>query len=595
MNRFWSDTKSLIGWSFTEFSDYSIRLFLRDLFVGFTIALLVIPQGMAYSLVANVPITAGLLSAVFGTIFAALLGSSRHLVVGPTNSVAILICSGTAQILSLHYRDLEPLDRSLMGIQILSGLALFAGLIQISASLLKFGRLTHFVSRSVVSAYVAGVALTVIIGQSSTLLGIDNSSLGDSALEKLFCLLSHLGSMHEQTTYVGVGSLLGLILLNRFFPKVPNGIVIILITACSVYLMGYSPLPTPVTEQALGSGDRFLIVGDMGTITAFTPQFQIPFFNLRVLSSLLPIAFAIAAVGILESTSIAKSIADRCGHRVALNREILGLGVSNVAAACLGAMPGSGSPSRSFCNYSLGATTRISAISSGLFVLLILMVFWQWVVYIPLATLAALLLSVGMTRMVDVSQLVICYKATKADRQVLILTLVASLIFSLDIALYIGIGASISLYLRQAAHPSLLEQHVDAGKVLAGPPPSKSNAIRVIDFEGELFFGSTEALQKSFRKVSADPATRVVILRLDKARNLDASACMALGQLHEQLKRSGRHLIGCALNEQAWQALNDSGVANRLGEKNFFMGGKQGSEQALQKALSRAEELLEIK
>ncbi|MFI5342778.1 MAG: SulP family inorganic anion transporter, partial [Chlamydiales bacterium] len=335
------------------------------------------------------------------------------------------------------------------------------------------------------------------------------------------------------------------------------------------------------------------LVGDTRS-EGVIPQFDWPFFYPGIMNHLLSVAFAIALLSAMEATTAAKSIAASSGQRLSMNQEIMGLGLGNLFSAFIGAMPVSGSPSRSNVNYENGAKTRLAAILSCLFAALIIFAFGFLIKHIPVAAFAALLI-VSAGSIVQPKQLLLCLKATRSDSFVLILTILACIFFSLDIAFYIGVVMSISLYLKKSAVPQLVEFSVDESGSLQSVEnilqvPKK---IRLIKVEGELFFGAADLFQTMLKSFAEDDTTtRVIILQMKNARDIDATACLALQHLFEYLKKAGRHLVCCGLTYQIWEVLSDSGMVELIGKTNLFIFDERNPHLSVQRAFNRAHELV---
>jgi SulP family sulfate permease len=239
----------------------------------------------------------------------------------------------------------------------------------------------------------------------------------------------------------------------------------------------------------------------------------------------------------------------------------------------------------------------MAALFNSVFVALVLFAFGFLIKHIPVTAFAALLV-VSAGSIVNFRQLFLCLKATRSDMFVLVATLLSCIFFSLDIAFYIGVVMSISLYLKKAAVPQLVEFTVDeAGGLHAIEhdhlhDPRK---IRFIKVEGELFFGAADLFQQALRSLTEDDrTTKVLILQLKNARDIDATACLALQQLNDFLKNSGRHLLACGLTHQIWDVLSDSGMVESLGKNNLFIFDERHPQLSVQKAFIRAHEVLTL-
>ncbi|MFT4554492.1 MAG: SulP family sulfate permease [Chlamydiales bacterium] len=580
-----------------ETANYGMRTFRHDLISALTVALLALPQSIAYALVANLPPSVGLFAAIFGTIFGAGFGSSRHLVMGPTNAIAILIQSGVSEILYSQYREVIGPERNIIAIYILTQLTFVTGILQILAGSFKVGRLTQFVSRSVVVGYILGAACFVVVSQLGYFLGLPRRVGMYALYEQAYDLLINVHSFHVPTALVGTGSLVLLLYLQRKRSRLPNSVIMLTVMGGLVYFFGLSPLGVSgIFDQGPGEElQKVALIRDFGDIHIVKPTIMMPFFDLRIMREILPIAFVVALLGVLEATSISKTMAAKTGRGFSVNQEILGLGMGNFFSSFFGAMPSSGSPSRTVLNFASGGETRFSAMMSGLFVAGILVILGPLVTHIPLASLAALLL-VTAVEMVDVKQLKLCLRATRSDAAVMTVTAASCFIFTLDIAFYIGIVLSIVLYLKEASSPFLVEFAYDGeGRLVSEEKVEAfhSSPIRVINVEGELFFGAADIFQAALRSVAENRQVKVIILHVKNAHHIDATACWTLEQFQDYLAKTGRHLIASGLRRQVWDALCHSGLTKKLKRENLFLYDPADTKRSSSQALIQACKLLE--
>lgn len=575
-----------------EALSYRWKMLQQDLHAAFAVALLTLPQVLGYSVLVGLPLFCGVFAAIYSAAIAAFFGSSRHIVVGPSNAMAILVQSGAAQILYTYYRDLSGPEKEFAAIQIITLISFLVGVLQILIAVFKLGRLTQFVSHSVIVGYMAGTSIAIVISQLYALLGISMPGV-NSFFERAVYFVTHLSQIYWPTAIIGVCSLLLLIALKKMDKRIPSSLIVFFLAGLVVNYFGlndYDP-------NAVDDSRRTLLVGDISSVFDVIPIIQWPFFDLRILNAALPVACAVAIVSMLESISVAKSIAASTGQRLSVNQDIFGLGLGNLCGAFISGIPIAGSPSRSALNFSYGAQTRFAAILSALMVALILYLFDFIVSLIPLASLAGLLLYT-VTNIVNSKQFFLCAKATGSDAFVLWLTTLSCVFFSLDVAFYIGIAVSITLYLKKAAIPQLKEYDVDEFGELhnldAANPHDEHRKIRVIKVEGELFFGAADLFQTALKAIAEDDtSTRVIILQLKNARDIDATACLALQQLFEYLKKSDRHLIACGLTWQIWEVLSDSGTVEVIGKENLFVFDERHPHDYMQKALLHAKRLIE--
>jgi len=580
-----------------DLQGYTRESFRSDALAAISVACLTVPQAMAYALLAGLPISCGIFAAIYSALIATMFGSCRHLIIGPSNAIAVLVQFGISETLFSNYRDIAPAEREVVVLQLLIQLGLLVGLMQILGAAFKLGRLTQFVSHSVVIGYIVGTAIAVVINQSFTLLGIPRLVGVYSLYDRAVYFISHFDQIQLPTAFIGLFTLAVIIGLKKISKRLPAALIGLSVSALLVYALGiasnYSlwPVFDAFREESL---QPILLVKDSGILTDIIPSLTMPFLDFHDMNALLPVAFAIALLSVMETSSAAKSIAASSGQRLFINQEVLSLGIGNFVSSLIAGMPISGSPSRSTLNFLSGAQTRISAILNSVFVLLILLIFSHFITLIPLAALAALLLVTAVT-VVNSQQFLLCLKATRSDAMVLAVTIVSCLFFSFDIAFYIGVGMSITLYLKKASIPQLVEFEVDESGEITNIDYCEIHnhrSIRVIKVEGELFFGAADLFQSTLKAIAEDDThTKVIILQLKNARDIDATTCLALQQLNDYLKSSGRYLIACGLTQQIWDVLNDSGLIDKLGKDNLFVFDERNPHYFMQKALQRAKAL----
>lgn len=583
-----------------DFEGYSWRALRADLVAGLSVAMLTVPQALAYALVAGLPVACGLFASIYSAIIVAFFGSSRHLVVGPSNAIAILIQAGISEILFTYYRDVTGPERQELALQILTQLTLVIGIMQMLAACLKLGRLTQFVSHTVIVGYLVGVALALVINQLFPLLGMAVPMQISSLYERSFYIISHLSSAHWMTALIGIGCLALILTLKSIDKKIPAGAIMIGAVAGVAYFLHFALDYFEVYNYQFLNWEQIeiwtkgiAVVGDTRA-EGFIPHLDWPSFNPGIMNHLLSVAFAIALLSAMEATTAAKSTAASSGQRLSMNQEILGLGLGNLFSAFIGAMPVSGSPSRTNVSYENGAKTRLAAMFNCLFAAVILFAFAFLIKHIPVAAFAALLI-VSAGSIIQPKQLLLCFKATRSDSFVLILTILACIFFSLDIAFYIGVVMSISLYLKKSAVPQLVEFSVDESGSLQSVENHQQvpKKIRLIKVEGELFFGAADLFQTMLKSIAEDDTTtRVIILQMKNARDIDATACLALQHLFEYLKKSGRNLVCCGLTYQIWEVLSDSGMVELIGKTNLFIFDERNPHLSVQRAFYRAHELV---
>lgn len=562
---------------FRELRRYDRKKLRADLVAGAIIALMTVPQAIGFALVAGLPVQSVMACAVIGGLICALLSSSRQLVFGPTNTISIFIAGLLAGLPESGLTDLQKV--------LVFGCLI--GLIQIGAGVLKLGMLTQYVSRTVVVAYSAGVAVLIASGQVGNLLGI-----GQPAEVDLINIVRHLAialvhfELHVPTALIGAGSLLVLLVIRRLRPHWPEGLFVMLAAGVAAYFL-------PLQEM----GVRLVgTVGEVGGSMPIFTGFPLSGEGALLVPQVFSAALAAAILGMLEVISITTTLATRAGRRVDPNRELVAMGAGNLGAVTFGAMPGSASFVRSAINYQGGGQTQLAAIFSSGILLVIVLAVARFANVIPIAALAAMLMLVAW-RLVDWDRMRIVRNATRSDAVVFWVTFVCTLLLDLDTAIFAGVGISLAAFLRKASAPVLQEYSFNAtGNLaeLADPAQRPHDEISIIHVEGELFFGAADLFQQQVRALAEDEDIRIFVLRLKNARHLDATTVMALLELNASLRDSGRHLLVSGVTEDVERVLRNSGAWDRIGHENIFPA-EANPTVSTKRALERAQHILQKK
>lgn len=545
---------------------------LRDLRSGINVALLAFPQGMAYALVAGLPIQFGITCSIVAALLAPFFSGSRYPILGPTNATAFMIFS-----YFLAYPDPSSAASSMPLVVLMVAILLMTG------SVFKLGDLIQYVSRSVIIGYVAGAALLIIANQFSYVLGIDPSREGRSFFTIFVGTVSRIGESDFGSLFLGLGTFAVYFILRRSFRALPTFAISLLVASVVNYFF-LNSLSIDTFNDQKGGGvlpDRSILMSS-GLFDK--------------IAELSGIAFGLAFLVALEISVVSKSLISRTGDELKMNRDLFGSGIANVGCAFFSGMVASGSLTRSALNYSSGAATKFSSVFSALFCGAGLWVFLKvdFVDYIPKCSLAALVIAVAMT-LINWKQVLICLLSTRSDAATFLVTFISALIMPLHVAIFIGAGTAVALFLRKAARPELVEYDFgSSGQLneLKGGEVRSSSAISIVHVEGELFFGATELFRNQIQATASDSNLKVIILRMKNARHLDATSVIALEELVDFLKNNGRDLIISGVMKDVYRVLKNSGAVDFIGKENIFPGSFGNPNLATRNALKRAQEII---
>ncbi|MFN0125614.1 MAG: SulP family inorganic anion transporter [Verrucomicrobiales bacterium] len=549
---------------------YSWNRLRRDGVAGFNVALLAVAQGLAFAAMAGVPISHGLTCAAVASLIGPLLSSSRHTILGPTNATAFMVFSGVALLPSSDGQEMLPV------------LIFMAGAMLVVAAYCRLADLLQYVSRSVIVGYLAGCALLIIANQLPPALGLPSAEDATTFAGLIAALIPHLPDAYWPALAVSAATLAVHFGLRLRWPRLPTFAMALAAGAAIGALLARAGHPVD-TLPSFTASDLAPAMPDLADPAVWGR-----------LSPLMGLSFAIAFVAALEATMMAKSLASRTGDRVDLNQEVLSVGAANLATSFLSGLPASGSLTRSSLNHASGAVSQASSLIAGALCTAAAFTLGTAVGHLPHAALATLVIAVAFS-LVQPRQLRICLRATRSDAATLLVTVLATLLMPLQVAIFVGVGLSIMLYLHKAARPELVEYaFTPQGQLAAAETssPRQHPAISIVHVEGELFFGAAELFRTQIQRLASDTNLRVIILRMRNARHLDATSVMALEELVLFMHSKFRHLLISGASKDVYRVLKNSGLIDVLGRDNVFPGSVSNPNLATRNALLRAQQLL---
>ena len=525
------------------------RDLLPDLTAAAAVTVLSVPQGLAYAMLAGLPPAVGLYAAIWPAVFGALFRSSRHVVAGPTNALSLLV--GTAVASVAASTGASPAELAV-------SLALAVGVVQLAAGGLRLGAVVDYISNSVVLGYITGAAVLIALGQLPHLTRTPME--GAHLPARLFSWASGLAAADLRSLALGLGTVVGIAGLRRLDRRIPGPLVAMAAGIASFMAFGLHD-----------AGLRTL--ADLARTPEGFPPFTLP--RLDVLGPLIPAAIAATVLSLVESNSVARSLARRSGDRVDSSVEFAGQGLANLAAAFTGGSPVSGSLARSTVNWRTGARSCLAGVFGAGMVALVVLGFGSVADQTPLATLAGILMVLAWD-LVEWDRIRMTLRGGAGDVAAFLATLVGAWIFDLDKAIYLGVAISIALFLRRARMLTVTELIVDGEDRLAERQESGESgerhcsAVRVLHVEGSLFFGAASELSESLEGVIADPAIRVLVLRLKRCHGLDVTTCEVLRGVVEGMRRNGRHVVLVGMRPAVMARMEAFGLVESFGRENLF-------------------------
>ncbi len=553
-----------------ELRGYTRKQFSADAIAAVTVAMVSIPQAMGFALLAGLPPKMVLGCVVVGGFVAAFFFSSRHVVFGPSNSLSLVLA---ATFIALRGSALGPAELAVL-------LAFLIGVCQLAGGLLRFGQATQFISRSVVIGYSSAIGVLLAFSQLHHLLGVSRppgESLWTAPI--LAVELAFAGKLNLWSPAIALAAFLLFSLIRRLRPRWPDALI---------GLVFFSLFDWWLDLTAFGVAN----LGQSHALQATLPNFSGLPLTLRELATLRDLvapAAAIALLGMLEATSIAKTYGARAGEEVDTNRELVAMGLGNIFSGLFASMPGSASFARSAASFQAGGRTQLTGLLSSIVVLVFVLVLSPLVNHLPVPVLAAALIRVGWN-LINREHIRIAARSTRSDALALAGTFSCAMLLPLDIAIYAGVVLALFLALRKASTPTLSEYVFNDTQQLTERSETARREhpqIAIIHVEGELFFGAADLFQTRVRQQAEREDLRVVILRMKNARHLDATTVFALRGLLDWFRQTGRHLLISGAQDDVMRVLNNSGLLRHLGSENVFPA-ESNPNLATRKALQRA-------
>ena len=524
--------------------------FRHDLAAGVTVALVAIPQSLAYAQLAGVPAYFGLYAALVPTIVGALFGSSRQLSTGPVAMTSLLTAASVAPLAAQGSEQFYAY---------VVVLALISGIFQMAFGALRVGVLLNFLSHPVLMGFINAAAIIIGLSQLPTLLGIP-AHQSEHFLLDIWQVVSRVDAMHELSLGFGLAALVMLFALKRLAPRLPG----VLLTVATLTLL----------SQAVGyAGMGGRVVGE---VPAGLPGFAMPLLDWQATVALAPAGFIIALISFMEAMSSAKVIAIRTRQPWDENRELIAQGQAKIAAAFCQSMPVSGSFSRSALNLATGAKTGLASVIAAVCVLLTLLFFTSLLYHLPKPVLAAIIM-VAVLGLINFQAIGNAWRANRDDGLAATVTFLATLAFAPNIqnGIITGILLSLGLLLFRMMRPRVARLGLHADGTLRDarrhglePLHPRLGAIR---FDGALRFVNVSYFEDALLTLEREtPNLSHILVKGSGINDLDASGVAALLNLVERFRSNGITLVFSGLKKQVHDVMERTGLIARIGGDNIF-------------------------
>ena len=535
-----------------------------DITAGVIVTVMLIPQSLAYALLAGLPPEVGLYASILPIVAYALLGSSMTLAVGPVAVASLMTASA-----------LQPLATagSAEYVSLAIQLSLISGVMLLAFGALRLGFLAYFLSHPVISGFITGSAVLIAVGQLKYILGVKVA--GSDVLETLIGLARALPQTRPVTVAIGVASLLFLLLARRYLAPVLTRLGV---PAKAAELMAkLAPMVAVIASTAvvgLFKLNETAGVSVVGNVPQGLPQLTLSLPGLSTLGQLWLPALLITLIGFVESVSVAQSLALKRQQRIQPNRELLGLGAANVASALSGGYPVTGGFARSVVNFAAGAHTPLAGVISAGLMALVIAALTGLFYYLPHAVLAATII-VAVTSLIDLKTLKEAWRYDRADALSLLATAVGVVALGVEVGILMGVALSLAVLVWRSSHPHMAVvgrvpgtehfRNVERHAVQTVP------GLLALRVDESLLFANASVLEDRVEALLAhDPAVRRVLLICSAVNQIDATALGVLTQLERSLAIRGIEFMLAEVKGPVMDRLRSTELGQRLQDKVFL-------------------------
>jgi SulP family sulfate permease len=538
---------SLITRPVEIFKSYQLTDLRPDLIAGLTVAVVALPQAMAYALIAELPPQVGLYATIVGAIVGALWGSSHHLQTGATNTASLLVFSALLAVES------PGTSEYLFAAGVM---AVLIGVFKIIMSFARLGVMVNFVSDAVVTGFTAGAGILIGINQLRHLLRLPMPSY-PTLWGTIPAVIHNVTAAHITSFVIGVGTIIIIFVLRKVSRRIPAPLLAMIVAATFVGLLH---LDTQGVK----------VVGELPR--GLPPLVKLPVFDLQLIRKLFGGSLAVAAIGLIEPISIGRSISARSGQRLDSNQEFFGQGLASIVSGFFSGYAVSGSFTRSAINYEAGARTGFASIFCSIFVLLAMILFAPFAAYVPQAALAGVLI-VTAYGLVDTREMAHIWRSSLNDRVIMVISFIATLVLPLEYAVLTGIAYSIMAYLRKTSAPRVRVVLPSDDFRYFTPRPDKPSCIQlgVIEILGDMYFGAVSHIENKIQEnLNENPTQRYLLLRMYPVENCDISGIHTLESIVKLYRERGGDVFFVHVQKQIQDLMKSSGFYNMVGADHFL-------------------------
>jgi len=534
----------IVGWLRT----YDRSWLRGDVIAGVTVAALIVPKNLGYAGIAGIPLQNGLYAAAAAAILYAIFGTCRQISMGPSSGLAAVAASAVATAGLTDPGDIATF---------VAGLTLISGLLFLLLAVLKMGWIAQFLSRAVVTGFLFGAAIDVVIGELPKITGTDTS--GSNSFQELVSWFGTLGEIHPTTLVVGVVSLVVVFGIKTVAPRIPGALVLVVGGLLASYLFDF--------------GARGVAL--VGDVPSGLPTFGIPSPSLMLehADTAAVAAVALMLIGFSQTAGDARAFAAKHRYQIDVNQESVAQSAANIGSGVLHGMPVSTSLSASSLNDHSGAKTGLASITSGVTVLLTLLFLAPLFSQLPKPVLGALIIEAVVMGMMNLPEMRRIYRVQKFDFWVAIAAIIGTLAFGVLAGVIIGIGLSLLWLVAVATHPRMAVLGREAGTqvfrdVVENPDDEQIPGVVILRLDGGLFFATADALGDKVRAVVQAPDVRCVVLDCEGINFLDSQGSASIDDLLVLCGQADVTLRLARVKPAVRATLEREGTIERLGSEH---------------------------
>lgn len=514
----------------------------KDLAAGLIVAVMLVPQAMAYAALAGLPPVIGLYASTVPLFIYTIFGSSRHLAVGPVAIISMIIYAQCREIAAPGSPEYT---------EAVLALCVMVGLLQVVMGLFRAGFMVNFLSHAVISGLTSAAAILIALSQMKHVLGVPLHS-HHSIIGTLAELAARLHEVHPPTLLFGLAGTGALLLLKKRWPRLPSALLLAIAATAAVRLFRLDLAGIAI----------------VGEVPRGLPRLLLPGLDPGLVPALLPAALIIVLVGFVESISISQLIAARERYRVDANQELRALGMANLAAAITGGYPVTGGFSRTAVNYQAGARTGMASFITAALILLTLLFFTPLFHYLPNAVLGAIVIA-AVVDLVDVRGAIALFRLKRSSGLSLLLTFIVTLSFGIEIGVFSGTVFALLVFIWRSAHPHTAELgYVNPGlgfrNIKRYPEAATFPGVFILRVDASLYFANMAFLEDLLRRtVHEKPGLRWILMDFSGVNDIDGCAVQSFGALIDAYQDAGitfalaavKGPVRDVLERSAWPAL----------------------------------------